>query len=63
MSAKGKEAKVKCLVWDLDNTLWSGVLLENESVSLRDGAAEVVRTLDGRGILQSIASRSSALPR
>ncbi len=50
--------KVKCLVWDLDNTLWDGVLLEDEKVSLRNGAAEVVRELDQRGILQSIASRN-----
>ncbi len=48
---------VKCLVWDLDNTLWDGVLLEDEQVSLREGVVGVVRTLDDRGILQSIASR------
>jgi len=50
--------KVKCLVWDLDNTLWDGVLLEGGGVVLRDGAAEVVRELDRRGILHSIASRN-----
>lgn len=50
--------KVKCVVWDLDNTLWDGVLLEDDQVALRSGAAEVVRMLDQRGILQSIASRN-----
>ncbi len=49
---------VKCLVWDLDRTLWDGVLLEDGRVALRRGAAEVVRALDGRGILQSIASKN-----
>ncbi len=48
----------KCLVWDLDGTLWSGVLAEDDSVALRPGAAAVVQALDQRGILQSVASRN-----
>ena len=35
-----KERKIKCLVWDLDNTLWDGVLLEDPQVSLRDEAVD-----------------------
>ena len=50
--------KVKCVVWDLDNTLWKGTLLEDDSVTLDESAFEVVRTLDARGILNSIASRN-----
>lgn len=50
--------KVKCLVWDLDNTLWDGVLLEDKEVALRNSTAAIVRALDQRGILQSIASRN-----
>jgi FkbH-like protein len=50
--------KVKCLVWDLDNTLWNGVLLEDGNVTLRDGAEALIRELDRRGILQSVASRN-----
>src|SRR4030067_1595069 len=49
---------LKCVVWDLDNTLWDGVLLESDSVRLKPGIAEVIRILDERGILHSIASRS-----
>ncbi|MEV3914139.1 HAD-IIIC family phosphatase [Streptomyces canus] len=49
---------VKCVVWDLDNTVWDGVLLEDGDVKLRPGVVEVIRTLDGRGILHSIASRN-----
>ncbi len=54
--------KLKCVVWDLDNTLWSGVLLEQgmDGLRLNDEAAEAVRTLDSRGILQSIASKNNA---
>ncbi len=49
---------IKCVVWDLDNTLWRGTLLEDPQVLLRDEAVEVIRLLDERGILQSVASRS-----
>ena len=49
---------IKCIVWDLDNTLWNGVLLENDEVSLRDKVTTIIKTLDRRGILQSIASRN-----
>jgi FkbH-like protein len=53
---------VKCLVWDLDNTVWDGILLEDRSVTLRPGVEEVIRTLDARGILHSIASRNEPEP-
>jgi FkbH-like protein len=53
-----RERKIKCLVWDLDNTLWDGILLEDSDVSLREGVVEVLRTLDERGILHSVASRN-----
>lgn len=54
-----KKAKtIKCVVWDLDNTVWDGVLLEDGEVALRPGVAEIVRELDRRGILQSVASKN-----
>ncbi len=49
---------IKCVVWDLDDTLWRGVLLEGDRVALRENVADIVRTLDGRGVLQSVASRN-----
>lgn len=49
---------VKCVVWDLDNTLWEGTLLEDERVRLRGDVTRVVETLDARGILQSVASKN-----
>lgn len=52
--------KIKCLVWDLDNTLWQGVLLEGDTLELRPGVAELLAELDRRGILLSIASRNEA---
>jgi methoxymalonate biosynthesis protein len=49
---------VKCLVWDLDNTLWNGTLLEDPDVKFSEGVRNVIATLDSRGILQSIASKN-----
>jgi FkbH-like protein len=46
----------KCLIWDLDNTLWDGVLLEG-SIRVREEAVTSITALDRRGILHSIASR------
>ncbi|TKI55062.1 HAD-IIIC family phosphatase [Brevibacillus antibioticus] len=53
-----EQKKIKCLVWDLDHTLWHGVLLEDDNVKLRENVVNVIKTLDSRGILQSIASKN-----
>jgi FkbH-like protein len=49
---------VKCLVWDLDNTLWDGILLEGDDVRPFPHAVAALKELDERGILHSIASRN-----
>jgi len=54
----GREDEIKCVIWDLDGTLWDGVLAESDEVQLKPGVVEVLRTLDSRGILLSIASRN-----
>lgn len=55
---KDEKKIIKCVVWDLDNTLWDGVLLEDGEVRPRAAAVNVLKALDGRGILHSIASRN-----
>jgi len=54
----GEGKTVKCLVWDLDNTLWDGTLLEDSAVTLRPQAQDVLAELDRRGILLSVASKN-----
>lgn len=53
-----KTRSIKCVVWDLDNTLWKGILLEDANVTLFPGVVEVIKELDSRGILNSISSRN-----
>lgn len=50
--------KIKCLVWDLDNTLWDGILLEDSNVVLKNGIVDIIKELDCRGILLSISSKN-----
>lgn len=49
---------IKCVVWDLDNTLWEGTLLESDKVVLKANIRDIILELDSRGILQSIASKN-----
>jgi FkbH-like protein len=57
----GKQQGAKCIVWDLDNTLWNGVLIEDgpEKLTLKPGIVDVIKELDRRGILHSIASKNN----
>lgn len=52
------EKKIKLVVWDLDNTLWNGILLEDENIKISDSVKNIIMEFDRRGILQSIASRN-----
>jgi FkbH-like protein len=55
----GRPAKrVKCVVWDLDDTVWDGTLLEGGFLGLRPGIPETIKGLDARGVLNSIASKN-----
>jgi FkbH-like protein len=56
--AADKPRVIKVLVWDLDNTLWAGTLLEGDAVEPYPQALEALATLDSRGILLSIASKN-----
>lgn len=49
---------LKCLIWDLDCTIWDGILSEGDDVKLRAEARNLIITLDQRGILNSIVSRN-----
>lgn len=48
---------VKCVIFDLDETLWEGILIEGD-VQLRSDIAHTFKELDRRGILISVASKN-----
>jgi len=50
--------KVKCVIWDLDGTLWNGVLIENGDAKPKHEFVEIIKQLDKKGIVNSIASKN-----
>ena len=53
----GPVRPVKLVVWDLDDTLWEGTLSEGR-VTLPPSRAQLVRTLNRRGIVNSVCSKN-----
>lgn len=62
--AKQQSKTAKCVVFDLDGTLWSGILAEDgvEGLALRPGVLELIHALDARGVLLSVASKNDPEP-
>ena len=58
MKSPNKIQNIKCVVWDLDNTLWDGILLEGDDLVLHENISDIISVLDSRGILHSIASKN-----
>ncbi|MGP8200411.1 MAG: HAD-IIIC family phosphatase [Limisphaerales bacterium] len=56
-----KTGSCKCIVWDLDNTIWDGILVEDgaDRVRLKPGIKEIFAELDRRGILLSVVSKNN----
>ena len=52
--------KIKCIAWDLDNTIWSGILAESQpdDLILREGVLDIIREFDRRGIIQIVISKN-----
>lgn len=57
---KPNTKKVKLVAWDLDNTLWDGILSEDGSSGIRLNLKimEVIKELDRKGIINSIVSKN-----
>ncbi len=61
MSGGGSFDRVKCVVWDLDNTVWDGIAVEAATDALPDPRPAVLAAVDAlarRGVVSSIASRT-----
>lgn len=57
----GPAAKVKCVAWDLDNTLWKGILAEDSEAGLtpRPQVLQLIKELDAKGIVQTVVSKNN----
>lgn len=49
---------LKCIIWDLDNTIWTGVLLEDFRVELKEEIVQVIKKAQCKGIIQTICSKN-----
>jgi methoxymalonate biosynthesis protein len=52
---------IKCVVWDLDNTLWEGIAAEGDQGEVPppdERMLDIISHLEGRGIVSSVASRN-----
>ncbi len=61
-SASQSKADIcKCVAWDLDNTVWDGILVEEgvERLQLKPHLLDILKTLDERGILLSAISKNN----
>lgn len=52
--------KIKCVVFDLDNTLWDGIVGDDNSsnIVLKDNVLKFIKDLDSKGIICSISSKN-----
>ena len=53
-------AKVKCVAWDLDNTMWNGTLIDSSTrdITVKEECVTLIKQLDERGIIQTIVSKN-----
>jgi FkbH-like protein len=59
--AKRPAEKVKCVAWDLDNTVWKGILVEDgaENLALNEEVRQTIKRLDERGVIQTVLSKNT----
>lgn len=55
-----KQSKVKLVIWDLDNTVWNGILGDDgiENINLKENIIDIIKDLDKKGIINSISSKN-----
>jgi len=50
--------QIKCVIWDLDETVWDGSLAEKDTVKPREDIINIIADLDKKGIINSICSKN-----
>lgn len=49
--------KIKCVIWDLDNSLWKGILAEAPGEISLNGTTRLLELSSAIGIINSICSK------
>lgn len=49
---------IKCVIWDLDNTVWDGIISESDSVVLNQNIIKIIKEFNKRGVVNSICSKN-----
>ncbi|MGN7295216.1 HAD-IIIC family phosphatase [Rhizobium sp. SAFR-030] len=57
-AAPNVEKSVKLVIWDLDDTLWSGTLDDEDALVLYDRRVEALRRLNRSGVVSAICSKN-----
>lgn len=52
--------QIKCVVFDLDNTIWDGIISQDEDVKINKNIMEIIERLDENGVLLSVASKNES---
>ncbi len=57
---KNLKKDIKCVVWDLDNTIWDGILVEDgiSGLKLKPRIVDTLQYLESKGIMNSISSKN-----
>ena len=53
------DLKVKLIIWDLDETLWSGILAEGDEIELFENRADFIKKINNKGIVNAICSKNN----
>lgn len=56
---ENEQKKIKCVIWDLDNTLWDGILSENGDIKIKQEIVNIIKDFDEKGIINSICSKNN----
>lgn len=49
---------IKCIIWDLDNTIWEGIISEDKEVKVRTEIIDIIDKLICKGIVSTICSKN-----
>ena len=50
---------IKLVIWDLDDTIWTGTLAEGDAVVLNEVRAGFIRELNRRGVISAVCSKNN----